>query len=113
MVPTLEPTSKVAAFTRSVNWQGKSGRAYLLSPDRFDSFALVPGNLYVVASGALVLWVGSIDDIVNDQQSRARFRLAMDCADRVFHLAAPADEVARMTLIWDLEGAEPETLSAA
>lgn len=113
MAPGLDQNSNVAAFPRGVHWQGKSGRAYALVAERFESFALVPGNLYVVASGSLVLWVGSADDVVNDQQSRARFRLAMDCADRVFRLAAPADEVARMTVIWDLEGAEPAALSAA
>jgi len=113
MVPRLEQISNVASFPRGANWTGKSGRAYDLLAERFDNFALISGNLYVVASGTLVLWVGSVEDVVNDQQSRARFRLAMDCADRVFRLKAPEDEVARMTVIWDLEGAEPATLSAA
>ncbi|MCF1744840.1 hypothetical protein [Paradevosia shaoguanensis] len=113
MVPALDQISKVSVFPRGVSWKGKSGRAYGLVVERFDNFALVPGKLYVIASGSLVLWVGSIDDVINDQQSRARFRLAMDCADRVCSLAAPDDEVARMTVIWDLEGAEPATLSAA
>lgn len=113
MVPGLDQNSNVAAFPRGVNWKGKSGRAYALLAEKFENFALNDGNLYVVASGSLVLWVGSAHDVINDQQSRARFRLAMDCADRVFRLASPTDEVARMTVIWDLEGAEPATLSAA
>ena len=43
----------------------------------------------------------------HDPVSRARFRLAMDCADRVFQVEAKADEVERLTIIWDLEAAEP------
>ena len=37
----------------------------------------------------------------------ASFRLALDCADRVFHVEGTSDEVERMTVVWDLEGAEP------
>ena len=56
----------------------------------------------------------SAADLVADPVSRARFRLAMDCADRVFQVDARADEVERLTIIWDLEAAEPSTgLNAA
>jgi hypothetical protein len=62
----------------------------------------------------MVLWVGAAADLVADPVSRARFRLAMDCADRVFHVEAQANEVERLTIIWDLEAAEPAIgLSAA
>jgi len=102
------------AVSRTFNWRGKSGRAYPLTLRRIEDFLLETGTLYVVANGAMVLWVGTDADVINDQQSRARFRLAIDCADRVFSLDTPLDDVEKMTLVWDLEGAEPEAgLSAA
>ncbi|HEY4199026.1 MAG TPA: hypothetical protein VGM83_00550 [Devosiaceae bacterium] len=114
MVSSSSQIRNVTPYARIVRWRGKSGRAYPLTSEKFDDFALHSGELYVVANGDMVLWVGSDADIINDQSSRARFRLAIDCADRVFSLDAPSDEVARMTLVWDLEGAEPlNGLSAA
>jgi hypothetical protein len=53
------------------------------------------------------MWAGGAADLVDDPVSRARFRLAMDCADRVFHVEASADQIERLTVVWDLEGAEP------
>jgi hypothetical protein len=114
MVARLEQVHGSTAFPRTVNWRGKSGRHYPLALRRLDDFLLEAGALYLVANGAMVLWVGTDADVINDQQSRARFRLAIDCADRVFTLACPSDDVEKMTLVWDLEGAEPEAgLSAA
>jgi hypothetical protein len=88
-------------------WRGRSGRPYALDPLRLDSFRLVGDSLYLIAIGKHVLWVGSADELVADPQSRARFRLAMDCADRAYRIAGSFDPVARMTVVWDLEGAEP------
>lgn len=114
MVPNLETRVPFPSPTQPVSWRGRSGRCYRLRPERLEAFALLAGELYVVARGSLVLWAGSCDDVIQDAQSRARFRLALDCADRVFQVEAGADEVERMTAIWDLEGAEPLTaLSAA
>jgi hypothetical protein len=102
------------AFGRQVNWRGRSGRLYALSPERLEDFALRSNDLFLIARGSLVLWAGSADDVINDTASRARFRLALDCADRVFHVDAEDDEIERMTVVWDLEGAEPVAgLSAA
>ena len=99
---------------RQVNWRGRSGRFYALSPERLESFALSLDGLYMLALGTTPMWVGSADDVINDAQSRSRFRLALDCADRVFAVGAAADDLSRMTVVWDLEGAEPVTgLSAA
>lgn len=94
---------------RQVNWRGRSGRFYALTPLRLHDFALRDGELYLVALGNLVLWAGSADDIVHDSASRARFRLAVDCADRAFLVGAGNDPVERLTTVWDLEGAEPVT----
>ena len=99
---------------RQVNWRGRSGRFYALAPERFDTFALTTSGLYLLARGTIPVWVGSADDVINDAQSRSRFRLALEAADRAFLVAGDGDELSRMTIVWDLEGAEPVTgLSAA
>ncbi|HWA19250.1 MAG TPA: hypothetical protein VG757_09645 [Devosia sp.] len=109
-----ERRNGTVAFARQVNWRGRSGRFYALTPERLDAFGLASGDLYLLALGGNVLWVGNANDVVNDAQSRSRFRLALDCADRAFTVDAPPDDLTRMTLVWDLEGAEPVTgLSAA
>ena len=95
------------------HWQGRSGRFYGLVGLRFDSFAMDGGDVHVIAKGGHVLWVGSSGDLVSDPLSRSRFRLALDCGDRVFRLASPPLEAERWSTIWDLEGAEPLTEAVA
>ncbi|MDB5539894.1 MAG: hypothetical protein JWQ89_1621 [Devosia sp.] len=113
MVPTLDRTLLQAA-PRPVNWRGRSGRYYALEPLRFEDFSFRGDELYLIALGHHVLWAGGAADLVEDHVSRARFRLAMDCADRVFHVETSADAIERLTVVWDLEGAEPVLgLSAA
>lgn len=102
------------APVRQVNWRGRSGRYYALNPERLDTLSLTTSGLYMLARGTVPVWVGSADDVINDAQSRSRFRLALEAADRAFLVDAAADELSRMTTVWDLEGAEPVTgLSAA
>lgn len=86
------------------HWLGKSGRDYALRIESLDSFAMTETDLYVIAKGHNVLWVGSTQDLVADPMSRTRFRLALDCATEVFRLAAPEN---RLAVIWDLEQAMP------
>lgn len=113
MVPTLD-RMLLQAGTRPVNWRGRSGRYYALEPLRLEDFSFSGDELYLIALGPHVMWAGSAADLVEDHVSRARFRLAMDCADRVFHVEASADAIERLTVVWDLEGAEPVLgLSAA
>jgi hypothetical protein len=92
---------------RQVNWRGRSGQCYALQPMRFDSFALLGEGLFLLALGSAPLWVGTAADVIGDADNRSRFRLALDCADRVFSLETRADEAGRMAMVWDLEGAEP------
>lgn len=94
-------------FARPASWLGRSGRAYGLVGESLDHFAMGDAELYLIAKGGNVLWVGSTADLVNDPASRSRFRLALSCADRVFRLASPGAEADRLSTIWDLEGAEP------
>jgi hypothetical protein len=99
---------------RQVNWRGRSGRFYALIAERLDSFALTTTGLHMLARGGVPMWVGSAHDVIHDAASRARFRLALEAADRAFAVDAADDELARMTVVWDLEGAEPVSgLSAA
>jgi hypothetical protein len=95
------------AFSRQSLWQGRSGRAYDLVSENLDHFAMGDADLYVIAKGSHVLWVGSTAELVSDPVSRSRFRLALDCADRVFRLLTLSHAAERMNTIWDLEGAEP------
>lgn len=114
MASYAETVDLISPPRRRVHWRGRSGRDYQLAGETLDHFALDDDELYLIAKGTLVLWVGSSGDLVADPASRSRFRLALDCADRVFRVEIPGDDLARMTTIWDLEGAEPMAeLSAA
>ena len=114
MVPVLDKRLSLPSFSRPVNWRGRSGRYYALTPERLEDFVLRNNELYLIARGNLVLWAGSSADVIGDPQSRAQFRLALTCADRAFHVETSDDDVERMTVVWDLEGASPVTgLSAA
>jgi len=97
----------VHGFGRQSNWLGRSGRAYDLISENLERFAMTDADLYLIAKGNHVLWVGSTGELVADPMSRSRFRLALDCADRAFRLLTPAAIAERLTTIWDLEGAEP------
>lgn len=114
MVALAERRFSVQALPRQVNWRGRSGRFYALTPERIDSFALTTRGLHMLARGSMPMWVGSAHDVIHDAPSRARFRLALETADRAFLIEAGDDELTRMTVVWDLEGAEPASgLSAA
>ncbi|MFD1254728.1 MULTISPECIES: hypothetical protein [Devosia] len=89
------------------HWHGRSGRDYDLIGESFSDFSMNAGVLYLISKGGNVLWVGSTEDLVSDPMSRTRFRLALDCADRVFRLATDPAEGNRLSTIWDLEGAMP------
>lgn len=114
MGPVLDRRLMPRGFSRSVNWRGRSGRFYALRPERLENFSLHDDELYLIARGSFVLWAGSGTDVISDPESRARFRLALAAADRVFFVESSANDVERMTTIWDLEAAVPVTeLSAA
>jgi hypothetical protein len=108
-------TSRFSIAGRPAIWRGRSGRIYGLIAERLETFTLAPDALYMIARGPVPMWAGSAADVIDDQQSRARFRLALAAADRVFRVAeADPDPTARATMIWDLEGAEPDAaLSSA
>jgi hypothetical protein len=114
MMILVERRLGAQAPVRQVNWRGRSGRFYALAAERLDSFALTGDDLYLLARGTVPMWVGAAQDVINDAQSRSRFRLALEAADRAFLVETGDDELARATTVWDLEGAEPVTgLSAA
>ena len=114
MVPFNNQRIKQSGFARIVSWMGRSGRAYGLVGENLDQFAMTESDLYLIAKGGNALWVGSTSELVGDPMSRSRFRLALDCADRVFRLVTPGAESERLSTIWDLEGAAPsQSLSAA
>lgn len=114
MSVSIERRIVALAPQRRVNWRGRSGRLYPLAPERLDTLALLGSGVHMLARGSMPLWVGSSLDVINDPPSRSRFRLALEAADRAFLVDMEADELGRMTMVWDLEGAEPvSALSAA
>ena len=48
MVPVLDKTLSQRGFSRPVNWRGRSGRYYALSPERLDDFMLRANELYLM-----------------------------------------------------------------
>jgi hypothetical protein len=104
---SIENRIVVHGFNRQASWIGRSGRSYGAISENLEQFAMGDANLYLLAKGSRVLWVGSTDELVGDPMSRSRFRLALDCADRVFRLLNPGAAAERLSTIWDLEGAVP------
>lgn len=114
MASLAERRTTALPLPRQVNWRGRSGRFYALTPERLETFMLATQSLYLLARGTLPMWVGSAHDVIHDAESRSRFRLALATADRAFQVEAEGDQLSRATVVWDLEGAEPVTgLSAA
>lgn len=107
MAGNTENKVVVHGFGRLSKWLGRSGQAYGMVSENLERFAMTDADLYVIAKGNHVLWVGSTGELVGDPMSRSRFRLALDCATNVFRLLTPGAAGERLTTIWDLEGAEP------
>lgn len=112
MARSVESNVLVHGFGRVSTWQGRSGQSYGLISENLEHFAMGQADLFLLAKGSHVLWVGSSDELVADPMSRTRFRLALDCADRVFRVLT-AKTAERPITIWDLEGAEPMQAQAA
>lgn len=108
MASSLESNVLVHGFGRQSLWQGRSGQTYDLLSENLEHFAMDDAGLFVLAKGSHVLWVGATAELVSDPMSRTRFRLALDCADRVFSVSSSGPLAERLTTIWDLEGAEPK-----
>ena len=92
---------------QATNWRGRSGRFYGLVPLAMSDFSLDGPDVYLLARGSHVLWVGTAAEVIGDATRRAHFRLALREAKSAFRIAAPGNEIDRMTLAWDLEGGEP------
>ena len=109
MMALAERFEDLKAAALATNWRGRSGRFYALTPLPIDRFALDSPDLYLLARGADVLWVGTEAEIIGDAAQRAAFRAALRIANAAFRVAAPAVEIDRVTMAWDLEEAEPAT----
>jgi hypothetical protein len=107
MAPSADIRVLGTRIERATLWQGRSGRVYELQSESFEKFSVADDNLYLVAKGGHALWVGSTEELVSDPLSRTRFRLALDCADRVFRVRSPSAANERLSTLWDLEGAAP------
>jgi hypothetical protein len=112
MTGIVENNVLVHGFGRHSNWQGRSGQTYDLLSENLEHFGMSDPHLFLLAKGSHVMWVGSAAELVADPMSRTRFRLALDCADRVFRVLS-VGTAERLSIIWDLEGAEPLHAQAA
>lgn len=104
MTMQSEWADTVDADTRAVLWTGRSGRRYTMTREGDDMAAMASARLYLVAVGGVIRWAGTAGDLIADHASRARFRRASAKGAQLLSMPAPEDELARMTLVWDLEG---------
>jgi len=113
MMVVAERFEDLQAAAQATNWRGRSGRFYALEPLALERFGLTGSGLYLLTAADRVLWVGTADEVIAEALTRARFRVALGAADAAFRMDAPAGEIERMTIAWDLEGAEPAGLRLA
>lgn len=106
----FEPSAR---RNRIGSWLGLSGRTYALEQEDLRDFVLEGADLYLIARGHSVLWVGCGLDLVSEPQIRVKFRKAIERADGVFRLPRPAADNERLSIIADLDGAVPVPLDQA
>jgi hypothetical protein len=107
MMVVAQRFEDLQAASQATNWRGRSGQFYALEALPVGQFALESDELYLLARGGDVLWVGTESEVIGDAARRAAFRTALRVANAAFRIAAPTTEIERMTMSWDLEGAEP------
>lgn len=107
MTASHEATCDFEGATHPATWVGRSGRRYHFTRESSEGFVLIEGDLYLLAEGQAVRWVGSARDLIEEQGSRARFRDAVARGAAVYRMPAPQDDLARLTAVWDLECGEP------
>lgn len=106
----LEPAKRQK---RVGHWLGLSGRTYHLATENLRDFILEGADLYLIARGNTVLWVGCGLDLVAEPSIRLKFRKALSWADGVFRLPRPELDGERLSIIADLEGAVPAPVDQA
>ena len=67
MAAGVESNVLVHGFGRLSSWQGRSGQSYGLVSENLEHFAMGASNLFLLAKGSHVLWVGSSDELVADR----------------------------------------------
>ncbi|MET0436736.1 MAG: hypothetical protein ABW043_04515 [Devosia sp.] len=114
MLSWIEAGLEPATRQKRVNqWLGLSGRAYHLASENLRDFILEGADLYLIARGNTVLWVGCGLDLVAEPAIRLKFRNALSRADGVFRLPRPEMDGERLSIIADLEGAVPAPFDQA
>lgn len=88
-------------------WIGHSGRSYNVVPEDLSRFSLESDALYVIATGARVLWAGSQADLIADSASRARFKMAIREGSFALRLIDSVAPEKRFFLIIDIENGAP------
>lgn len=106
----LEPAAQQSRVTQ---WVGLSGRTYHLASENLRTFILEGADLYLIARGNTVLWVGCSLDLVTEPSIRLKFRKALSRADGVYRLPRPEVDGERLSIVADLEGAVPAPFDQA
>ncbi len=104
MISNLQIKDDGVGLVRHIKWQGRSGRFYPLVQERLDDFVLLEHDLYVIAEGENLRWIGTADDLISDGSSRDKFRAAVKVASSILRFSDEKSELGRMRAAWDIEG---------
>ncbi len=104
MNSNLQIKGDEVGLAQPIKWQGRSGRFYPLVQEKLDDFVLLEHDLYVIAQGDDLRWIGTVDDLISDGSSRDRFRAAVKVASSVLRFSDEKSELGRMRAAWDIEG---------
>lgn len=83
-------------------WFAGSGRCFKTEIEPMETVNFVDGRIYILVKDGSALWVGTEHELIEDQASRGRYRVAANDAAQILSLDAPEDPVQQVCLIADL-----------
>lgn len=92
---------------------GRSGQSYTMILQSRSATVEGEDTLYALATGAAWGWVGSARDLIEDPESRARFRALSRAGAALYRFGTVADPLERMTIVWDIESGSIQRHQAA
>lgn len=99
---------------QSGSWIAASGGEHHTQIETVEHFQLLNDRIYILVHFGRSLWVGTNQDLIEDQTSRQRFQIALRTATHVHSLRAPSDPTKRLCVNFDLDaGFERTNRSAA
>lgn len=96
------------------SWVAGSGCEHSTKIETVEQFQILNDRIYILVHLGRSVWVGTNQDLIDDQASRQRFQIALRSASHVHSLLAPADPTRRLCMTFDLDtGVERNKRSAA